>query len=85
LQDLVIVTLVTCPWPGIDTPGRLTTQLNSNSMELEKKRALHALFRLSIASFCEQSYPDLYKNSTLEDDYFYILELILNNNNNNKV
>jgi len=53
-------------------------------MEFETKRAMHALFRLSIASFCEQSYPDLYTNSTLEDDYFYILELILNNNNNNE-
>ena len=54
-------------------------------MEIERKRAMHALFRLSIASFCEQTYSDLYTNSTLEDDYFYILELILNNNNNNEV
>lgn len=50
-------------------------------MELEKKRAMHALFRLSIASFCEQSYSDLYDKSKLEDDYFCILELIINNTN----
>lgn len=54
-------------------------------MEMETKRAMHALLRLSIAASSEDEYATIYSASTLEDDYFYILELILNNNNNNQV
>lgn len=53
-------------------------------MEMETKRAMHALLRLSIAASSEKEYSEIYEISTLEDDYFYILELILNNNNNNE-
>jgi hypothetical protein len=49
-------------------------------MEMETTRAIHALLRLSIAASSEHPYAELYENSTVEDDYFYILNLILNNN-----
>jgi len=50
-------------------------------MEMETTRAIHALLRLSIAASSEHPYSELYENSTLEDAYFYVLNLILNNNN----
>lgn len=51
-------------------------------MEMETKRALYALLRLSISASSEHQYAEFYLDSSLEDDYFYILDLILNNNNN---
>lgn len=53
-------------------------------MDLDTKRAMYALLRLSIAASSEDEYATIYAASTLEDDYVYILELILNNNNNNQ-
>ena len=51
-------------------------------MKPETKRALYALLRLSISASSEHQYAEFYLDSNLEDDYFYILDLILNNNNN---
>ena len=57
------------------------TPIQLKLMEMETKRAMHALLRLSIAASSKDEYWTIYEVSTLEDDYFYILELILNNNN----
>jgi len=46
-------------------------------MELETKRALTALVRLCIAASTTNEYSDFYENSTVEDDYLFIADLIL--------
>jgi len=65
---------------SLDIFDRLLTPSHFKPMEIETKRVLAALLRLSIAAASENSYSELYENSTVEDDYLFIVELILNNN-----